>query len=252
MSIFLSMLLLGVVVGCLGVGGSGLSVIILSLGFHVPVHTALGVSMAVMAFTMLSGTYSHFRGGRVLPALGFRIGLFGALGAFVGAHLAVHVRGDNLLLVTATAQFISGILVYIRVFRMPSPTPANGNDMASYRPGILWLLCIFLGLFNGMVASMCGVGSAAFLQFCLMAIFRIRIYQSIGTTMLIITPIALLGGTGFLTTGNLDMGLFIMTLAGQTIGAFLGAKLTPLVPVRCLKVCMVALPIMGGIVILLR
>ncbi|WP_297215659.1 sulfite exporter TauE/SafE family protein [uncultured Desulfovibrio sp.] len=251
MSIFLSMLLLGGVIGCLGVGGSGLSVIILSLGFHVPVHTALGVSMAVMAFTMASGTFSHFRGGRVLPALGIRIGLFGALGAFTGAHLAVHIRGEHLLLVTASAQFLSGILIYYRVFRMRPPSTGSGAGI-SYRPAILWLLCMLLGLFNGMVASLCGVGSAAFLQFCLMAIFRISIYETIGTTMLVIMPIALLGGAGFLSTGHLDAGIFLATLAGQMIGAFLGAKLTPRIPLPCLKVCMVACPILGGLVILLR
>lgn len=252
MGIFISMLLLGGIIGCLGVGGSGLAVIILSLGFQVPVHTALGVSMAVMGFSMISGTCSHFREGRVLTSLGLRMGLFGALGAFVGARLTVYIQGDHLLLFTATAQILSGILIYCRVFRMRTPRADRPDGEVKYSPGVQWLLCLLLGCFSGMLASVCGVGSAGFLQFCLMTIFGIRMYQSIGTAMLIILPIAMLGGMGFLSTGNLDMRIFILTLAGQTIGAFLGAKLTPHVPPLCLKICLVTFPIMSGLLVLLR
>ncbi|MBQ1336212.1 MAG: TSUP family transporter, partial [Selenomonadaceae bacterium] len=59
--IFLSMVLLGAVIGFVGAGGAGVTIALLTVGFDVPIHTALAVALAAMVFTMISGTYSHFR-----------------------------------------------------------------------------------------------------------------------------------------------------------------------------------------------
>ena len=61
--IFLAMILLGCLLGFAGAGGAGLTITLLSVGFGVPIHTALGVALAAMSFTMLSGAVSHFREG---------------------------------------------------------------------------------------------------------------------------------------------------------------------------------------------
>ena len=68
--IFWAMILLGCLLGFAGAGGAGLTITLLSVGFGVPIHTALGVALAAMSFTMLSGAVSHFREGDVLLRLG--------------------------------------------------------------------------------------------------------------------------------------------------------------------------------------
>ena len=75
MVIFAAMLLLGAVIGFVGAGGAGVMITLLTVGFNVPIHTALGTSLAAMAFTTLSGSYSHFREGNVLRRLGLAMGL---------------------------------------------------------------------------------------------------------------------------------------------------------------------------------
>ena len=37
------------------------TITLLTVGFGVPVHTALAVALAAMTFTMISGTVSHYR-----------------------------------------------------------------------------------------------------------------------------------------------------------------------------------------------
>ena len=44
--------------------------------------------------------------------------------------------------------------------------------------------------------------------------------------MLVILPIAAFGSLGFLAAGHLDLVLFLQVLAGQVIGAYVGAKFT--------------------------
>ena len=59
--IFVAIILLGSVIGFVGAGGAGVTITLLTVGFGVPVHTALAVSLAAMTFTMISGTVSHYR-----------------------------------------------------------------------------------------------------------------------------------------------------------------------------------------------
>lgn len=59
----------------------------LTLLFHIPIHTALGTSLAGMAFTSLSGAYSHYREGNIQMKIGLIVGGFAAVGSFFGAKL---------------------------------------------------------------------------------------------------------------------------------------------------------------------
>lgn len=69
--------------------------------------------------------------------------------------------------------------------------------------------------------------------------------------MLIILPISASGGLGYLVNGNLDFPIFIQTLLGLMIGAFIGSKCTHLAPRLFLKFCIVAMPAIGGLILLL-
>lgn len=64
------MILLGAVIGFVGAGGAGVTITLLTVGFGVPIHTALAVALASMTFTMLSGAYSHFREHEVVVKAG--------------------------------------------------------------------------------------------------------------------------------------------------------------------------------------
>ena len=59
--IFLSMLLLGALIGFVGAGGAGVTITLLTVGFNIPIHIALGVALSSMVFTMISGVISHLR-----------------------------------------------------------------------------------------------------------------------------------------------------------------------------------------------
>ena len=44
--IFLSMLLLGTLIGFVGAGGAGVTITLLTVGFNIPIHIALGVALS--------------------------------------------------------------------------------------------------------------------------------------------------------------------------------------------------------------
>ena len=249
MFIFAAMLLLGMLLGFVGAGGAGVMITMLSVGFNIPMHVALGTSLAAMAFTSLSGSISHFREGNVNRRLGMIMGAFGAMGAFWGAHISSALSSATLKPLTGAVLIISALLIYLRVFHPKHPM--FNIRFGTARGARFWILTGIVGMFNGLVSGACGVGATPFIQLTLLIIFSVPLYQTVGTTMLVILPIAALGSLGFLAAGHLDPMLFLQVLAGQTIGAYVGAKFTRMAPQLLLKGCMVALPALGGIILLL-
>ena len=94
--IFLSMLLLGTLIGFVGAGGVGVTITLLTVGFNIPIHIALGVALSSMVFTMISGVISHLRENEVELKTGLIIGLGGVIGAFVGAKFSTIIP-ENIL-----------------------------------------------------------------------------------------------------------------------------------------------------------
>lgn len=48
--IFLSMLLLGALIGFVGAGGAGVTITLLTVGFNIPIHIALGCCLIFYGF----------------------------------------------------------------------------------------------------------------------------------------------------------------------------------------------------------
>lgn len=247
MLLFFTMLFLGTVLGFIGAGGAGVMIAALTLLFGVPVHTALGTSLGAMVFTTFSGIYSHCREGNVAWRVGLALGIFGAVGAFFGAQLSTCFSAERLSRLTGVVLLFFSVLMYLRVF-------GRANSLFTLRlfkktpTGLhFWLLACGAGLLNGLVSGTFGVGAAPLIQLTLLAVFNVSLYQTVGTTMLVIFPIGLLGGLGFLTAGHLDGWLFTQVVLGQMLGAYIGAKFTRLAPLTLLKITMLLVPSLGGL-----
>jgi len=249
--LFFSMLLLGVVIGFVGAGGAGVTITLLTVGFHVPIHTALAVALASMVFTMLSGTISHFRQKEVLVKTGAIIGLGGISGAFTGANVSNLMPADFLSTITGLMLFSSAIILYIKLYHdkwLAAHTPMRKELLAGRK---LWIYGLITGAITGFLSGAFGIGAAAYIQLALMVIFGVPLLQTIGTCMMIILPISAAGGLGYLFNDRLDFMIFIQTLAGLMLGAWFGAKGTHLAPLPLLKAAIVALPTIGGITMIL-
>ena len=103
--IFAATLVLGWLLGCVGAGGAGLTITLLTVGFTVgfglPIHTAIAVSLSCMTFTVASGAFSHYREGEVLVRLGAAVGAAGIFGALAGTRTAFLIPPKLLMPATA-------------------------------------------------------------------------------------------------------------------------------------------------------
>ena len=246
--LLLSMLALGAFIGFVGAGGAGVVITLLTVGFGVPIHTALAVALASMVFTTLSGAVSHFRQHEVIVKTGAILGLGGAIGSIIGANVSNIMPAKILSLMTALMILSSAVILYIKIYHgewLAAHFPVRRTLLTGRK---LWLSGIPIGMANGFLAGAFGIGAAAYIQLALMVVFGVPLLQTIGTCMMIILPISASGGLGYLFNGRLDMAIFVQTLLGLMIGAWFGAKGTHLAPLPVLKAAIVALPTIGGII----
>ncbi|WP_216626001.1 sulfite exporter TauE/SafE family protein [Paenibacillus plantarum] len=251
--ILATMLLMGMILGFAGTGGSGFIIGILLAVFHVPVHTALGTSIAAMVFTTLSGSISHFREGNARLRSGLIIGAFGAGGAYAGTFVARMIAADQLIWLTSGMLFVSGLLIWLRtskVFSSKERVLAEESD--ELKKVKFWMLAAVTGIVTGSLSGVFGIGSTPFIQLALLILFGFPLRQAVGTTMVVILPIALFGSIGFFQAGFLDFVLLAQVVAGTMIGSYIGAKFTKRAPKLLLRSAMIMTPIAGSLLMLVK
>ncbi|MDQ6596085.1 sulfite exporter TauE/SafE family protein [Bacillus salipaludis] len=240
---------LGGLLGFVGAGGSGFIIAILTVLFGVPIHTALGTSLAAMVFTTLSGAYSHFRQGNISVKTGLIVGCFGAVASYFGSKLASLIPVHSMHWLTAGMLFLSAVILLVRLFMVQKIT---GNIKKTVPDHLHIRKAAFVGIITGLLSGTFGIGAAPFIQIGLLVIMGLTLKQSVGTTMLVILPIALAGGVGYYFEGLLDFGLLLEVVAGTMIGSYAGAKFTGLAPQPVLKSAMVLTPIVAGAILLIK
>ena len=250
MLIVFAMFILGLLLGFVGAGGAGTVIAVLTVVFGIPIHTALGTSLSAMVFTTLSGAYSHFREENVVLKSGIAVGVFGAAGAFAGVRIAVLLPANELKWLTACMLFVCAILLWLRMF-LSSKGIFSCIENKSAPVGLkFWLTAAGLGIFTGVLSGTFGIGATPFIQIGLLVLFSMSLPQSAGTTMLVILPIAVMGGLGYLTVGHFDTTLLIEVVSGLMSGTYIGAKFTKRLHPTILKTAMVGVPVVGGLLLL--
>ena len=246
MAILLAMFVMGGLLGFVGAGGAGVVIAILTVVFGIPIHMALGTSLGAMGFTTLSGAYSHYREGNVVVRPSLAVGFFGAFGAYGGAKLAAMIPGSDLHYLTGALLYVTAFLVYLKLFHPHCWIFNHARNELLTHGKAFWIAACVAGLVNGVLSGTFGIGATPFIQISLMVFFGFSMIEAVGSTMLVILPIAVMGGFGYLTSGLLDFYLFAEVVIGLMTGAYIGAKFTRRANPVLLKTAMVGIPILGA------
>lgn len=242
--------LVGLLIGFIGAGGAGVAVAIMTTVFGLPAHTAVGTAIAAMLFVTASGAFSHFREGNVAWKLGLVVGLAGAVGAVIGADSSQAIPDDTLAMAAGIALWILAALVWVRT----RVTPAVVSDMEWHgeprRAPSEWGAAVGLGAVGGAGAAFFGVGMAPFLQLGLLAIHRLPLRQTVGTTMLALVFISASGGTAMARHGDVSLPHLIGLTIGLGTGAFLGARFTRRASRSFLRAAVILVPFVAGAMLL--
>jgi uncharacterized membrane protein YfcA len=203
-------LLVGILVGCIGIGGVLLVPALTYIG-GMDIHVAIASCMLAYLFSGLMGAVAFARRGSI------RWSMAGWLcaGAMPGAYLGA--AGVSLLPALALELLIAGLILFAGVHALAS---GAGGAGAERRLGPLPL--VLIGMVTGFGSAMSGTGGPLILV-PLLVWLELPILTAVGLSQVIQLPVAALATAGNLTYGRIDLavalGVAVLLVAGVAVGA---------------------------------
>ncbi|MEJ7837313.1 MAG: sulfite exporter TauE/SafE family protein [Thermomicrobiales bacterium] len=238
-------LAVGVILGFTGAGGGGVIVALLSVGFDLSIHEAVGTALAAMVFVTLSGAISHYREGNVHIRSGLVVGLVGTFGAVLGAQIGQSIPDEQLRLISGFALWVLALLVWLRS-RLSVRVIASLDESKPVHIGRQTGALAGLGITGGLASALFGVGMTPFIQLGMLTISKLSLTKSVGTTMLALIFISISGSAALAGHGEVSFKHLLGVTIGTVIGTYVGAKYTRRAPIGLLRFSIAALPFVAG------
>lgn len=225
-------ILAGLLGALLGVGGGVVMLPATQFLMNFPPTLSIGTTLFAVIFTSASGAFGHFRVGNVLARASLLIGVGGLMGVGLGSHIFKQYLSRSATLL----ELLLGILfLYMAVrmaceaWRMAQPEAENtAVKTAEARPAqsMLAAQLLLLGLVTGLLSGIMGLGGGFIMVPGIMWIMSVSPYQAVGSTLLAMFPIALLGGLIKLQQGFVNLPVSLLLGMGTIVGAQLGVKIS--------------------------
>jgi uncharacterized membrane protein YfcA len=239
----------GLIGALIGLGGGIIVTPMLVLGFGIDIRYAMGAALASVIATSSGAGAAYLRDG----VSNMRVGLFlcaaTTVGAVCGAMLATALDPQSLSIVFGVA-LLGTIALSLR--KQPPTDPTTPSDTLALKlrlPGAVpgpngatpyavqrvipgFLVMGIAGLLSGLL----GIGSGALKVLAMDRIMRIPFKVTTATSNFMIGVTAAASVGVYLKRGFFDPALVAPVALGVLAGAFLGARLLAVAPVKLLKV----------------
>jgi uncharacterized membrane protein YfcA len=217
----------GLLGGWIGTGGCSVMLPVLHFWLGFPAAIAVGTTLFAVIFTAISGGYGHFRQKNVDRRVALWIGGAGIIGVLIGSWLFTHMSDQSTLL-----GFIIGIVFLWPSIRMiyegikgfsrhkGDEKPADfGKEKIEGHSAFLSSFGSIVGVLTGLV----GLGGGYALVPGLIYLFGAPVYITMGTSLAVMVPMAVVGGSIKLAQGYVFLGAALVLASGTIVGAQVGA-----------------------------
>ncbi|TQF16634.1 sulfite exporter TauE/SafE family protein [Myxococcus llanfairpwllgwyngyllgogerychwyrndrobwllllantysiliogogogochensis] len=211
-------LLVGVLLGLLGGGGSILTVPLLVYVLGVEPRTAIAMSLVVVGVTSASGALFHARAGRVRWRTAFVFGAGGMVGAFLGGKLNPLFSASTLMLFFAGVMVAAAVAMLLRTEATRVSTEVTPR--AAPHVGRILLQGLGVGILSGLVGA-----GGGFLIVPALALVGLSTPMATATSLVVIALQCAAGLVGHLGHVELPWKLTGEVLAVALAGSLLGGKL---------------------------
>lgn len=238
-------LIVGFALGLTGGGGGVFAVPLLVYGLGVAPREAVGISLAAVGGTALSGVIPRLRRGDVEIRTGIFFAISGMVGAPLGTVLASLIPESLLLVLFA---FLMLVVAWRMWRKSQNPGLASGvssdegeekRDLSACQrneDGTLRLtsrcarLLIGVGLGTGILSGMFGVGGGFVIVPALVLFSGMQIHRAVGTSLFVIVLISASGVVSHMVRGNsvsLETAGYFMVggIAGMFLGGLVAGRL---------------------------
>jgi uncharacterized membrane protein YfcA len=227
-------LLVGLVLGLLGGGGSVLTVPILIYALHVPVKPAIAMSLCVVGLVAFIGFLSHWQQKTVSPKVAIIFGPFAVIAAFFGARIAKHIS-PTAQLVTFAIVGLAGSVLMLRGGLRRTKARSEEENYHFHHDRRMDVLLALQGLGVGFLTGIIGVGGGFLIVPALVLVAGLPMRLAIGTSLLVITMNALSGFAGYVGHIEIDWTLVTWFTAVAAVGSVIGTIASKRVPQQRLR-----------------
>ncbi len=209
----------GIIAGSFGtlVGGGSLITIPTLILLGLPPHTAIGTDRLGMTGVGTAGWYEFHRKRMISYRIGFIIGVPTMLGSMLGANLVLQI--DEAIVKKAVALITVIIPVFILFVK-----PKIGIEKSPYRiRNHEFLIGAVASLFLGIYGGFYGAGTATFLSYVLIFLFRQTFLECAATIKIPALLLTSTAGSIFAINGAIHYPLAISLFMGTLTGSYVGA-----------------------------
>lgn len=237
--LFLGALLAGLLGALTGLGGGVVLVPLLTLGFHVDIRYAIGVSLISVIATSSGAAAAYVREGFSSVRIGMFLEVATTAGAILGAFLATVVHTQALAIIFGLVLIYSAFLSWQQA-RNPVPALKNGSPWSDklrlsgdypapdgsrckYEveniPGGFGLMFV-----AGTLSGLLGIGSGAVKVLAMDRIMKVPFKVSTTTSNFMIGVTAAASAGIYLHRGLITPGLAFPVMLGVLCGSLIGAR----------------------------
>lgn len=240
----------GVLGSLIGLGGGIIITPLLVLGFGIDLRYAMGAALCSVIATSSGAAAAYLRDGISNMKIGLFLCVATTIGAVCGALLAT-VLDQSVLAVVFGVALLATVFLSMKKksearllpgdsdplalkLELPGELPEadgtkSGYGVAGLVPGfcVMWVA--------GVLSGLLGIGSGAFKVLAMDQIMRLPFKVTTATSNFMIGVTAAASVGIYLKKGYVDPALVSPVALGVLAGAFVGAKLLPVAPVRLLR-----------------
>jgi uncharacterized membrane protein YfcA len=222
-------LLIGLLLGLLGGGGSILMVPMLTSLARQEPKTAIAISLLVVGASSAAALLPHALRKHVCWRAGGVFGGAAMLGAYLGGRAAAWIPA-------ATLMWLFAVMMFATAFALLRKAPQAEADKlpcpAAYSK-LLWFLLEGVGV--GALTGLAGAGGGFLIVPALVKFGGLPMHGAVGTSLLVIAMNSFAGLLGYLNHVQVNLNLAtrvsVLTMGGSLVGGWLA----PRIPARALR-----------------
>jgi uncharacterized membrane protein YfcA len=217
-------LVVGVLFGVFGVGGSSFATPALGL-LSVPGLIAVAAPLPATIPAAIAGMVAYVRRRQVEWSIA-RWSIYGGLPATViGALLSKYVGGRALLIASGVVLAVVGVRVLLPM------TENHVAGMARRRAAFVIPAAAAIGLFTGLLAN----GGGFLLVPLFVMVLGLTMPESAGTSLVVIATLSVPTLLTHWALGHIDWAIALAFAAGSIPGATIGSRVAPHIPAAAMK-----------------
>ena len=253
---YLSAIVIGLVMGLIGGGGSILSVPIFVYIFGFDAVTATALSLFVVGITSLVGSIGFVRQKQVDFKTAFTFGLPSVLGVLFSRRLIVPHLPESIINrwgITLTKDMflllLFAVLMLIASYKM---IRKNERPRLQTFEDTNYTLLISQGLLVGIITGLIGAGGGFLIVPALVMLLGVSMKRAVATSLFIIAMNSILGFVSSMDLVNHDWGFLLIFTALSVAGIFVGIAISKKMDGRKLKPLFGWVVLVMGIFIIIR